>query len=173
MYMAILQIARMGRPVLRRPAEPVADPSAPEIRRLADDMLETMIDASGLGLAAPQVHVGLRVIVFRVLPMAAAEAEPGVRVLVNPTFEPLDDTLESGWEGCLSIPDIRGKVRRYGRIRYRGVTPDGVEVDCVATGLHARVVQHEVDHLDGVLYLDRMSDLSSLTFVDEWGDHDE
>jgi peptide deformylase len=169
--MSLLKIARMGHPVLRRIADPVLDPMDPEIRRLAADMIATMIDAPGIGLAGPQVHVPLRIVVFRV-PAERASGdvgdEPfGDRVVINPTIEPLEDEAVVGWEGCLSIPGIRGEVRRWSRIRYTGIDLDGRIVDQVASGTHARVVQHEVDHLDGVLYLDRMDDLRRLSFIDE------
>jgi len=169
--MSLLKIARMGHPVLRRIADPVPDPMDPEIRRLAADMIATMIDAPGIGLAGPQVHVPLRIIVFRVPAERATGGvgdEPfGDRVVINPMVEPLEDEAIVGWEGCLSIPGIRGEVRRWSRIRYTGVDLDGRIVDQVASGIHARVVQHEVDHLDGVLYLDRMDDLRRLSFIDE------
>lgn len=169
--MALLKIARMGHPVLRRVADPVGDPTAPEVRRLAADMLETMRDAPGIGLAAPQVHVPLRLIVFRV-PAERATGAPddgplGEVVLADPVVEPLGDEVVLGFEGCLSIPGLRGEVPRWARIRYRGLGPDGEPVERVASGTHARVVQHEVDHLDGVLYLDRMADLRRLAFEQE------
>ncbi|MFO1153644.1 MAG: peptide deformylase [Rhodospirillales bacterium] len=173
--MALLKIARMGHPVLRRPAAAVADPTAPEIARLLADMEETMADAGGVGLAATQVHVPLRVILFRV-PAAradspAADAAEGGPVpltrLINPEIEPLGDEQVLGWEACLSVPGLTGRVPRSLRIRYRGLAPDGTPIDRVAVGFHARVVQHEVDHLDGILYPQRMRDLSTFAFVDE------
>ncbi len=168
--MAILKIARMGHPVLRQPAVAVADPSAPEIKILVHDMLETMADAEGLGLAAPQVHVGKRLVIFH-LPPATDAPEPegasAVRVLMNPIVEPLDEEREEGWEGCLSLPGLKGVVPRYRRIRYHGLTPGGGTLDEVAEGLHARVVQHECDHLNGILYPMRMTDLSKLVFESE------
>jgi peptide deformylase len=169
--MTLLKIARMGHPVLRQVAEPVADPTAPEIRRLAADMIQTMHDAPGIGLAGPQVHVPLRIVVFRVpaerATGAAGDEPEGDRVLINPIVEPVGDDRIPGWEGCLSIPGIRGEVGRWARIRYRGVDLDGAPVEREASGTHARVIQHEVDHLDGVLYLDRMDDLRRLSFVEE------
>ena len=166
--MAILKIARMGHPVLLAGAEPVADPTAAEIRSLAADMIATMRDADGIGLAAPQVHVSKRLIVFL---DAAARDEAAAQepvVLVNPEFEPLDDDMALGLEGCLSIPGLKGLVPRYERIRYRGLGLDGGRIEREAEGLHARVVQHEVDHLDGVLYPTRMTDLRLLTFESEF-----
>lgn len=169
--MAILKIARMGHPVLRRIADPVTDPTDAAIRRLAADMAETMIDAGGVGLAAPQIHESLRIIVFRVPGERRESGEDdgpsGITVLVNPEIEPVGDGMLSGWEGCLSIPGLRGLVPRHARIRYRGFDLDGNPVEREAAGFHARVVQHEVDHLDGVLYLERMDDLRRLGFTEE------
>ncbi|MGY0833253.1 peptide deformylase [Azospirillum argentinense] len=165
--MALLKIARMGHPVLRKVADPVPDPTAPEIRRLASDMIDTMLDAPGVGLAAPQVHESLRMIVFRVLAMRSGGESVEPTVLINPVIEPLDDGMEHGMEGCLSIPELRGVVPRFARIRYRGVGLDGEPIEREASGFHARVIQHECDHLDGVLYIDRMTDLRYLAFTDE------
>ncbi|MSO71039.1 MAG: peptide deformylase [Alphaproteobacteria bacterium] len=174
--MAILKIARMGHPVLARRAELVPDPRAPEIQRLIADMIETMEDADGTGLAAPQVHVPLRVVVFKVnTRRLAAEAPEGERApegialtaMINPVIEPLTETIEEGWEGCLSLPGLAGKVPRLTAIRYRFLTPAGETVTREARGFHARVVQHECDHLDGLLYPMRMTDMASFGFVDD------
>ena len=169
--MAILKIARMGHPVLRGIAQPVANPTAPEIRRLVTDMVETLDDIGGAGLAAPQVHVPRRVVIFRV-PDERVTGRPDdlpqdLLALVNPVITPLGEGQELGWEGCLSVPGLRGAVPRWARIRYRGVTPEGEAVDRTVAGFHARVVQHECDHLDGILYPQRMSDLSLLVFNEE------
>jgi peptide deformylase len=172
--MAILKIARMGHPVLKRRADPVEDPTSPEIARLINDMVDTLADVGGVGLAAPQVHVSLRVVIFHV-PKARMEAEDGegpaigipLTVLINPEIEPLDDDMEEGVEACLSVPGLAGVVPRHGRIRYRAQTPAGEPLDRVAKGFHARVVQHECDHLEGFLYPMRMNDLSKLSFVEE------
>jgi peptide deformylase len=158
--MAILKIARMGHPVLLRDAEPVPDPTTPEIRRLVADMIETMRDAQGLGLAAPQVHVPLRLFVWR------GEGN-AVSVLANPEVEPLGEETESAWEGCLSIPGLRGCVTRPRRIRFRGLNREGRPVEGEAEGMAARVIQHETDHLDGVLYPMRMDDFALFGFTDE------
>jgi len=172
--MAILKIARMGHPVLADTAELVDDPKAPEIRHLIADMLDTMDDAAGAGLAAPQVHVPLRVVIFHV-PQSRSDAGEdedeavALTILINPEIEVLDDTLSYGMEGCLSVPGLMGEVPRYNRIRYRGFDPFGNEFQCEASGFHARVVQHECDHLDGILYPMRMTDLSTLTFTSELG----
>jgi peptide deformylase len=169
--MSILKIARMGHPVLRRRAEEVADPASDELKRLVADMWETLVDVDGAGLAAPQVHVSKRVVIFRVPPERITEepsAEPvGLTMLVNPVVEPLTDELEPGWEGCLSLPGLRGVVPRYARVRYSGTTPEGETIEREVSGFHARVVQHECDHLDGILYPMRMTDLSLLSFAEE------
>jgi peptide deformylase len=169
--MAILKIARMGHPVLRGRAQEVDDPAAPSIRTLIRDMLETMEDADGAGLAAPQVHVPLRLVIFHVPPERAEDEDDEkpvpLTVLMNPVIEPLSDETEMGWEGCLSVPGLIGSVPRFTRIRYRGAGPDGRAIDRVAEGFHARVVQHECDHLDGILYPQRMTDLSRLMFRDQ------
>ncbi|HLI13532.1 MAG TPA: peptide deformylase [Alphaproteobacteria bacterium] len=169
--MAILKIARMGHAVLREPARAVEDPTAPEIRQLAADMVDTMEDAPGTGLAAPQVHVPLRVVIFKVtaerVTEEAGDGPQPLTVLVNPEIEPLDENKILGWEGCLSLPGFMGAVPRFRRIRYRGFDLDGRSIDRAAAGFHARVVQHECDHLDGILYPMRMTDLRRLGFVEE------
>ena len=169
--MAILKIARMGHPVLLRKCDPVADPGAPEIRRLVADMMDTMEDAYGAGLAAPQVHVPLRLFVFRVSEARGGEdpddVPVGNTVVINPEIELLSDERVLRWEGCLSIPGLRAAVPRAPRIRYRGVDCDGNVTEREATGFHARIVQHEYDHLDGILYTMRMNDFRYFGFTDE------
>ena len=184
--MAILKIARMGHPVLRRLAAPVADSTAPEIAHLIADMLETMEDANGAGLAAPQVHVPLRLVLFRVPPgreteeEAEEEAENGgdplhapelesPTVLINPEIEPVGARMVDDLEACLSLPGLAGMVPRHHRIRYRWTDTEGGHHEREAQGFHARVVQHECDHLDGILYPMRMTDLSALAFTSELG----
>ena len=174
--MAILKIARMGHPVLTTPARLVADPRHPEIRKLVNDMVETMMDANGAGLAAPQVHVPLRVVIFQA---PGERSDPGLSeeerfdhtaplsVLINPEIEILGSGLEGGWEGCLSVPGLRGWVERPDHIRYRGMGLEGETIERVARGFHARVVQHECDHLEGRLYTSRMGDMSRLIFESE------
>ncbi len=174
--MAILKIARMGHPVLAQRAEPVMNTEDPEIRRLVRDMIETMIDANGAGLAAPQVHVPLRVVVFQA---PEGRSDPGLSeverydhtapltVLINPDIEVVGPEREGGWEGCLSVPGLRGFVERPAHIRYRGFDLEGRAIARTAKGFHARVVQHEVDHLNGILYPQRMRDLSQLIFESE------
>jgi peptide deformylase len=161
----------MGDPVLRRIADPVEDPADPAIGALAQSMIETMVRAPGVGLAAPQIGRSLRVIVMRIVADRAAAAgapEPArMAALINPEIEPIGSEVEPGWEGCLSVPDLRGVVPRYKRIGYRGFLPGGRRVEGEAEGFQARILQHEVDHLSGILYLDRMVDFSTLGYAEE------
>ena len=171
--MAILKIARMGHPVLKAQAEPVAEPKAQEIQQLVRDMVETLEDVGGIGLAAPQVHVSKRVVIFYVPGerQEAANGEPAedvpLTVLINPEIEPLSEERVVGVEACLSVPGLAGPVPRWSHIRYRALDLHGRMFEREAKGYHARVVQHECDHLDGILYPMRMTDLSELAFVDE------
>ena len=169
--MAILKIARMGHPVLQSIAAPVVDFAASETRRLIADMVETMRDANGTGLAAPQVHVPLRVVLFTVSERRATDdPDDGpvpLTVLINPEWEAVGEETALDWEGCLSLPGLTGEVPRFERIVYRGIGGDGRPVERRAAGFHARVVQHECDHLDGVLYPARMTDPSRFGFVEE------
>jgi peptide deformylase len=173
--MALLKIARMGNPVLRQRAAPIEDPGAPWVRRLAEDMIETMHDAGGTGLAAPQVHQPWRMVVFFVSGERLSEL-PGdqpqeLTVLVNPVVELLGRERAFGWEGCLSVPGLRGIVPRHLRIRYAATGLDGEPIEREVEGFHARVVQHECDHLDGVLYPQRLADARHLFFVEELQRH--
>lgn len=172
--MTIRKIARMGHPVLRRIAHPVDDPADPEIQRLIADMVETMMDANGAGLAAPQVHEDLRLVIFHAPAERASDpeqetaaAQAPLTVLINPEIEILGDDTAHGWEGCLSVPGLRGLVPRHTHIRYSGLDHRGEPISREAQGFHARVVQHECDHLDGILYPQRMDDLSNLVFESE------
>ncbi len=174
--MAILKIARMGHPVLRRTADAVEDPTAPEIHRLIADMVDTMADAPGIGLAAPQVHVPKRLVIFHIPKSRANQEEDEngnedeavpMTVLINPEIEVLDEERVTGIEGCLSLPNMVGMVPRFRHIRYKALAPDGSVIEREASGYHARVVQHECDHLDGILYPQRMEDLSTLGYTDE------
>jgi peptide deformylase len=165
--MSLLKIARMGHPVLTQVAEEVADPTTPEIRRLVADMIETMIDAPGVGLAAPQVHLPLRLFVMH-LPAARSGGEAVAPfAVINPKLEFYDPDEVLRWEGCLSIPGLRGAVPRRVRIRYAGIDENGEPVGGEVDGLHANVVQHEYDHLDGVLYPMRVTDFSKFGFSEE------
>jgi peptide deformylase len=167
--MALLKIARAGTPVLAGIARPVEDPTAPEIARLLADMRETLADSGGVGLAAPQVHVPLRVAIFHVPASRAGKGEGAVgeTVLINPVITPQGDDVTEDWEGCLSLPGLTGRVPRHRVIRYQGVDQTGAAIDRVARGFHARVVQHECDHLDGILYPRRMTDMATFGFLEE------
>jgi peptide deformylase len=173
--MALLKIARMGNPILRARAAEVDDPTAAWVQRLVDDMLETMEDAGGTGIAAPQVHMPHRIVLFRVPGERASDlpddGEQDLTVLINPIVEPIGNERAYGWEGCLSVPGLRGVVPRHLRVRYRGVGLDGGAIEREAAGFHARVVQHEFDHLDGILYPQRMDDHRLLMFVEELQRH--
>jgi peptide deformylase len=173
--MALLEIARMGHPVLRSTAGTVDDPTAPWVRRLAADMIETMADAGGTGLAAPQVQEPWRIVVFRVdadrLSGMPGDYAQDLTVLINPVIERVGNERAFAWEGCLSVPGLRGVVPRHLRIRYRATGLDGETIERAAEGFHARVVQHECDHLDGILYPQRMTDLRLLVFLEELQRH--
>ena len=167
--MAVQTVLRMGDPRLLTPSEPVSELASPELHQLVTDLWETMAAHQGAGLAAPQIGVPLRVVVFAVEAnprYPEAEAVPAT-ALVNPVLHPLSEERETDWEGCLSLPGLAGQVPRYRRLRYTGFTPDGAPIDREVAGFHARVVQHECDHLDGILYPMRMRDLSRFGFVEE------
>jgi peptide deformylase len=172
--MAVLEIVKMGHPALKRVAEPVADPCAPEIARLVADMRETLEAIDANGLAAPQVQVNKRVVVYRVparrVPKGARQQPVPWTVMVNPVIVPLTDEKKPIWERCLSLPGLYGKVPRYTRVHISFATLNGEHVERDAVGFHAMLLQHECDHLDGILYPMRMTDLSLLSFVSELGD---
>jgi len=167
--MAVRPILRLGHPVLRQVAAPVAEFGTPALRELVHDMLETMRANDGAGLAANQIGVPTRVVVFELASNPRyPEADPvPLTVLINPQIEFLGDEQESGWEGCLSVPGMRGLVPRYRRLRYRGFDELGRPLDRTVEGFHARVVQHECDHLDGILYPQRIEDMTAFGFQDE------
>ena len=177
--MTLLKISKMGHPVLWRKADRVDNPSDAEIADLVENMIETMNDAGGTGIAAPQVYESLRIFVFFVSRVRAqAEAQRlGIEleddgsvpltILINPELEFIGEDIDDGWEGCLSIPGLMGKVPRYRSIRYRGHGLDGKVIEREATGFHARVIQHEYDHLDGILYPEKMTDMRQLIFSSE------
>jgi peptide deformylase len=168
--MAVLEIVRLGHPALRTPAQPVpvGRLAEPEVQRWIDDLVETMHASQGVGLAAPQVAVAWQLFVYESRDDEDPAAGIPLRVIVNPMVEPASGELVYDWEGCLSIPDLRGLVPRHPAVRVRGVDRLGAPVDYVAEGFEARIVQHEFDHLNGVVFLDRMRDLQSLAFYDEW-----
>lgn len=167
--MAVRNILRMGDPRLLVPADPVADFSSPALYALIADLQDTMRAAGGAGLAATQIGVGLQVVVFGFESSPRypnAEAVPET-ILINPLISALDQEIEEGWEGCLSVPGMRGVVPRQRNIRYRGFDADGRLIDRTVSGFHARVVQHECDHLHGVLYPMRVLDFTRFGFTDE------
>ncbi len=168
----ILKVARLGHPVLRQAAEPIPPEqiTSPAVQQFIDDMIDTMYEYDGAGLAAPQVHVSKQIVVMEVARNPRYPEAPAIplTVYVNPEIIPLTDDLDEDWEGCLSVPGLRGRVPRYTKIRLRAYDRDGQRVDQVVEGFHARVIQHECDHLLGKVYLDRMRDMSSLTFLEEF-----
>jgi peptide deformylase len=167
--MSILKVARMGHPVLRaraRALDRTELKSAP-IQKLIDDMLETMIEYHGVGLAAPQIHEGLRIFVAA-LDTGDKDVESEPVAIINPEITPVGDEMVEDWEGCLSIPDIRGRVPRHREIKLRAFDRGGNRIEIRAQNFSARVIQHETDHLDGVLFFDRMKSFETLTFLDEY-----
>ena len=167
--MAVRDVLRMGHPVLRERAKPVEQFGTPELRALLQDMQDTMAHKNGAGLAAPQIGVSQRIVIFGVdhNPRYPDAEEVPFTVLVNPKITMLTREVEEDWEGCLSVPGMRGIVPRYTKLRYSGFDIEGNPIERVAEGFHARVVQHECDHLDGILYPQRMTDLSRFGFIEE------
>lgn len=167
--MAVLKILRMGHPVLHRVADSVEDPQSDAMRHLVRDMLETMHDAGGAGLAAPQIGEALRVFVYHVPPSRCQAGEKPVEpcALINPMITPVDDAQMVCREGCLSIPGLRADVPRHQSVHFSGINEHGEAVSGTAVGFHANVLQHEYDHLDGILYPQRIEDFSRFSFFDE------
>ncbi|MBA4743319.1 MAG: peptide deformylase [Azoarcus sp.] len=166
--MSVRPILKMGDPRLLTPAEPVAEFNTPELHALIADMFDTMDAAGGVGLAAPQIGVGLQLVIMgfeRSERYPDAEPVPQT-ILLNPVITPLGDDMDEGWEGCLSVPGMRGLVPRHTHIRYTGFTPQGEPIDREVDGFHARVVQHECDHLFGILYPMRIRDMTKFGFTD-------
>ena len=165
--MPVREVLRMGHPVLAQVAEPVQG-FGPELQALLQDMKDTMAAENGAGLVAPQIGISRRVVIFGVdgNPRYPDAEEVPFTVLVNPRIEFLSNVVEEGWEGCLSVPGMRGVVPRFTRLRYTGFDERGQPIDRVADGFHARVVQHECDHLDGILYPQRMTDMARFGFTD-------
>ncbi len=164
----IREVLKMGDERLLLVARPVAQFGTPELKALLADMRDTMAHMNGAGLAAPQIGVSLRVVIFGANgnPRYPDAEDVPFTVLINPLIEFLSDEMEEGWEGCLSVPGLRGVVPRYARLRYRGFDADGNAIDRVAEGFHARVVQHECDHLDGILYPMRVTDFTRFGFIE-------
>jgi peptide deformylase len=170
--MAVQPVLRMGHPLLQQVASPVANFAGAELAALVADMDDTMRALNGAGIAAPQIGVSLRVVIFEVTenPRYPHVAPVPYTVLINPIVTALDDAEEEGWEGCLSVPGMRGLVPRARRVRYQGFDLAGAPIDRTVEGFHARVVQHEVDHLDGILYPQRVRDLKDFGFEDALGE---
>jgi peptide deformylase len=170
---AVREILRLGDPRLRQVAAPLANLADPQLPLLLEDLHDTMAAHQGAGLAAPQIGVPLRVVVFgtgAINPRYPQEPPVPRTVLVNPLLTPLGDERQQGWEGCLSVPGLRGRVNRWLRLRIQGFNGEGEAIDQVVEGFHARVVQHECDHLDGVLFPDRLTDPHAFGYVDELTD---
>ena len=167
--MPIRPVLRMGHPVLLQQAQAIDEFDTPGLHALIQDMQDTMQSKSGAGIAAPQIGVSLQVVIFGVEATPRYPDAPSVpfTVLVNPVIEAIGEKMEDGWEGCLSVPGMRGVVSRYSRIRYRGFDQFGNEIDRRADGFHARVVQHECDHLQGILYPMRITDLRLFGYNEE------
>jgi peptide deformylase len=168
--MSILKVARMGHPVLRQKARSVdrTEIRNPVVQKLIDDMIETMVEYHGVGLAAPQVHEGLRLFVASLDHDDAGESPSKPIAIIDPEITPMSSEIDEDWEGCLSIPDIRGRVPRAAEIMLRAWDRDGGRIELHARHYPARVIQHETDHLDGILFFDRMRSFDSLTFLDEY-----
>jgi peptide deformylase len=170
--MAILKVARLGHPILRQQAQPLTidEIRSAETQRLIDDMIETMREYDGAGLAANQVHSLKQICVIEVLQNPRYPEAPHIplTVVINPVVTPLVEEMEEGWEGCLSVPDMRGSVPRYTAVRLECRDREGQKVDLVAKEFFARVIQHETDHLKGIVYVDRIRDFRSFSFIAEW-----
>ena len=166
--MAIREIIKMGHPLLLEQSEPVGEFDTPDLHKLIEDMIDTMNDASGAGLAAPQIGKGVQLVIFGVEDNDRYEEAEHVpfTILINPTITPLTEEMEDGWEGCLSVPGMRGLVPRFKKINYKGFDQFGKPIDRDVDGFHARVVQHECDHLVGILYPLRINDLRFFGFED-------
>lgn len=164
--MAVRRVLKMGNPLLYQTADPITDFDTPELDALIADMFDTMAALNGAGLAAPQIGVSTRVVIFGFEANPRyPDAEPvPTTVLINPVIEPIGDATEEGWEGCLSVPGLRGLVARYANIRYTGYDQQGRPIERTVAGFHARVVQHECDHLDGILYPMRLKDIRQMGF---------
>jgi peptide deformylase len=169
----LLKIARLGHPVIRRGAEPLSEAElhSQDIQILIDDMVETMRDADGVGIAAPQVHVAKRIIVIEVPPLNSrypGQPQVPLTIIINPEIASHSSETQEGWEGCLSVPELRGRVPRWSALKLSGLDRDGNRVDIEAEDFFARVIQHEVDHLNGRVFIDRLPDLSTLTHLREF-----
>ena len=164
--MSLLKISRLGHPVLIKKSLPVKDITGFEIKKIIHDMTETMLDSKGIGLAAPQVFINKQIIIFRA-PEDEDQKNIKITALINPKLTKITDETENQWEGCLSIPGMLGLVKRYSKIKYEGYDIQGNFVEREVAGLHARIIQHEFDHLIGILYTSRLADKNAFGFIDE------
>ena len=164
--MSILKISRLGHPILLKKCKPIKDIMGAETKKIIHDMTETMLDANGIGLAAPQVHINKQIIIFRV-PEEDSERDIKITALINPKLKKISEKTNNQWEGCLSIPGMLGLVKRFSKIEYEGFDMNGNIIKHQAEGIHARVVQHEFDHLMGILYLSRLSDKNAYGYAEE------
>ena len=164
--MAILKISRLGHPILLQKTKPVKDITGNRVKQIIHDMTETMLDAKGIGLAAPQIYINKQIIIFRT-PEEEEEKEIKITVLINPKLTKISNETNNEWEGCLSIPGMLGLVKRYSKIKYEGYDMEGNIIKREANGLHARVVQHEFDHLMGILYINRLADKKAFGYAEE------
>ena len=164
--MSILKVAKIGHPILLEVASEIKNFSRDSLRKIVYNMSETMIDYNGIGLAAPQVHISKRIIILRNLSDDNSK-KINITALVNPEYKPIGDETENDWEGCLSIPGMLGLVKRYKRIDYTGFDLEGNKIEDKAEGLSAKVIQHEVDHLNGILYINRLADKKAFGFENE------
>ena len=164
--MSILKISRIGHPALLKKCKLIEHPNNNDLKKIVYDMTETMLDANGIGLAAPQVHINKQIIIFR-NPEEDSEKEIKISALINPKLTKISDETNNDWEGCLSIPGMLGLVKRFSKIKYEGYDMSGNFIQKEVEGLLARIVQHEFDHLMGVLYLNRLADKNAFGFVDE------
>ena len=164
--MAILKISRLGHPILFQKTKPVQDITGNRVKKIINDMTETMLDSKGIGLAAPQIYINKQIIIFRT-PEEENEKEIKIITLINPKLTKITDETSIEWEGCLSIPGMLGLVKRYSKIKYEGYDITGNMIQREVEGLHARVVQHEFDHLMGILYINRLADNKAYGYVDE------
>ena len=177
--MSILKVARMGHPILRERARRVepAEIKSPAFQKLVDDMIETMREYDGIGLAAPQVHEGVRLAIIGIEDGDGPERRIRVLPVVNPELSPVGRDTADDWEGCLSLPHLRGRVNRPHRVQLRALDRRGNKIELDLEGYVARVAQHEIDHLDGVLFIDRMKSFETLTFMEEfskfWAQHED
>ncbi len=164
--MSILKIAKIGHPVLLKKGAEIEEFSTNSLKKIIYDMSETLIDYNGIGLAAPQVHISKRIIIFR-NPDLEEKEKINITPLINPSFKPMTEEQEDDWEGCLSIPGMQGLVRRFKKITYYGYDLEGNKFQNEVAGLHARVIQHEIDHLDGILYTERLANKKAFGFERE------